>query len=166
MEKNKKKRYFFISDLHFNHKNIIRYCSRPFKDVENMNDCIIKNWNGIVDKEDVVYFLGDMTYEKTSNWLEKLNGKIIFIKGNHDMNIDIPYYDKIMIEYKGRKFLLIHNPYDIPSNFKGWIIHGHKHNNQLEKYPIINQHSKTINVSCEILNYKPIEINELIFGIR
>ena len=38
---------FFTSDTHFNHTNIIRFCSRPFKDVEHMNETLIANWNRV-----------------------------------------------------------------------------------------------------------------------
>ena len=41
-------RVFLTSDLHFGHKNIIEYEKRPFRNVEDMNAGIIKNWNKIV----------------------------------------------------------------------------------------------------------------------
>ena len=45
-------RVFFTSDTHFNHVNIIRYCHRPFKDVDEMNEAMIANWDNTVGNDD------------------------------------------------------------------------------------------------------------------
>ena len=50
---------FFTSDTHFYHGNIIRFCNRPFKSVEMMNETIISNWNNTVGQDDIVFHLGD-----------------------------------------------------------------------------------------------------------
>ena len=50
---------WFITDTHFSHANIIRYASRPYANVEEMDENLINNWNQCVDIDDQVFFLGD-----------------------------------------------------------------------------------------------------------
>jgi calcineurin-like phosphoesterase family protein len=71
-------------DHHFGHANIIKYCNRPFKDVEEMDDELCSIWNSHVAPEDVVYHLGDFTLgnsELASYYFQRLNGTI-FVLGN------------------------------------------------------------------------------------
>ena len=53
---------FYIADTHFGHENSIRFCNRPFADVNEMNLTLIKNWNAKVTPDDDVYVLGDFAY--------------------------------------------------------------------------------------------------------
>jgi calcineurin-like phosphoesterase family protein len=56
----------------------------------------------------------------------------------------------------------VHDPDNLPISWSEWIIHGHKHNNDMAKYPFINGKNKTINVCAELLNYKPISLSYLL----
>jgi len=79
---------FFTSDTHFNHSNIIHFCNRPFRDVEEMNETIICNWNNVVSPDDIVFHLGDFCLGGAAEWtsiLDRLNGHIYLILGNHDL---------------------------------------------------------------------------------
>ncbi len=51
---------YLISDLHLDHKNIIRYCDRYFSSVEEMNRTIIDNWNRVVKEGDFTHLVGDL----------------------------------------------------------------------------------------------------------
>jgi calcineurin-like phosphoesterase family protein len=86
---------FFISDLHLQHENIIKYCNRPFNSVKEMNQTIINNWNNIVGEKDIIFILGDFCFRSSrTTWvyfLSKLNGIKYLIKGNHDRYKDIPF---------------------------------------------------------------------------
>ena len=83
----KEPKIFLIGDLHFNHRNIIKYCSRPFDSVEDMNEQLIKNWNSVVEKNDIVYVVGDFALcgkQKIIEFGQCLNGRKRLILGNHD----------------------------------------------------------------------------------
>lgn len=77
---------FYISDLHFGHKNILRFDSRPFFTLEEMKEALIENWNKVVKKNDEVYVLGDMFWnnKEAPAILERLKGKKFLVLGNHD----------------------------------------------------------------------------------
>lgn len=78
---------YFTSDHHFGHQNIIKFSNRPFADVDEMNEMLIQKWNEKVKPEDEVYHLGDVgliSSGKLRKILERLNGKIYLIKGNHE----------------------------------------------------------------------------------
>src|SRR5574343_93140 len=106
---------WFISDLHFYHKNIIHLQDRPYTSVEEMNETLIASWNNTVAKGDVVYIIGDFSfgkYDETKAIVEKLNGVKVLIRGNHDSRftsstfIKLGFndvYDHVIIKLEGIK---------------------------------------------------------------
>jgi len=104
---------FVTADLHLDHKNIIKYCNRPFTDVNKMNRILVNNWNNIISPKDTVYFLGDLSFH-TEYWIPKLNGDITFIRGNHDKFHETKYYNNYVLKYGGIYFYLTHRPEHIP----------------------------------------------------
>ena len=164
---NKGKIHVF-SDAHFDHGNIIRYCSRPFDSARQMNQELLGNWNHTVKENGIVYYLGDMTFGRNRHpvdyWLGKLSGEIFYIRGNHDADAItratiLP--NSYGVKYGNYKFLLMHSPHR-PFGYDGWIIHGDKHNNDLKDYPFINQKNKTVNVCAEVVGYTPLNLDTLI----
>jgi calcineurin-like phosphoesterase family protein len=78
---------WFTSDLHFGHANVIGYSSRPFADVEEMNEALATRWNERVSPSDTVWVLGDFALGRISDTLPLvglLNGTKILVAGNHD----------------------------------------------------------------------------------
>lgn len=166
---------FFISDTHFGHFNIIKYCNRPFKTLKEMDDTIIKNWNSRVKKEDTVYFLGDFCFNKSSEasqapkrakdyYRDQLNGNIIFFKGSHDKNNGVKSPIKNMtIHYAGVEIFLTHEPKDSKLNCQ-YNFCGHTHG----KYGKFQQKENTIiiDLSVENWNYTPVTVNEIFSALN
>lgn len=113
---------FFTSDTHFGHANIIRFCNRPFKNVEEMDEALIENWNQVVSEDDTVFHLGDFAFGGSSVWnsiIPRLNGHINLIIGNHDRkNLRqgyMSYFDMVVpqlqIEIEDNSIYLNHYPF-------------------------------------------------------
>ena len=159
---------FVISDFHFYHKNIIEYQNRPL----DFGELIVRKWNEVVTINDDVLFLGDLSFknkEATQHYTFRLMGNKYMLLGNHDHESLSWYQDcgftvidpvyKTFVNSNGRfPTLITHEPIqDLP---KGWFnIHGHIHSGIHREYPLTDRH---FNVSCEPLDYKPIQIFEIV----
>ena len=131
---------FFTSDTHFYHSNIINFCGRPFKNVEGMNETLIANWNSVVGPDDIIFHLGDFCLGGSAEWtniLNRLNGKIYLIVGNHDIKtLRQGYYSRfehiamqMHIEVGKQKIYLNHCPFLCYGGAyrDTWQLFGHVH---------------------------------------
>ncbi|MCP3683351.1 MAG: hypothetical protein GY861_11740 [bacterium] len=150
---------FFISDTHFGHRAICKYRSE-FKTPEEHDETIVTNWNKVVNKRSFVWVLGDMCIKNKDYDMDKLisrlNGTIYLITGSH---CHLPYYNhnKIVVRNgltKKYGYWLSHCPIH-PTELRGKKnIHGHVHYKSLPD-------NNYINVCCEVINYKPISLEEI-----
>lgn len=151
---------WLISDTHFDHGNIIRYCNRPFVSVEDMNETLVRNWRDTVKSDDLVFMLGDIAmgrhYTAIDRWLRQLTGRIFLVKGSHDHELRAPYYR--LLHADNKDWLLVHNPDDTPVWWTGWVIHGHLHN----QAPFIDHGKKRVNVSVEAIDYQPVAMTAIL----
>ncbi|MDX1286300.1 MAG: hypothetical protein R3182_14875, partial [Draconibacterium sp.] len=135
---------FFTSDSHFQHKNIIKYCNRPFKTLKDMDSTLVKNWNSIVGPNDYLFHLGDFCFGAKSSWaylLDALNGIKFLAAGNHDKNItpdkfmDVQHRFNLRIvgdsemESDGQRITVDHYPMLswYQSHRGSWQLFGHVH---------------------------------------
>ena len=160
---------FCTADLHLNHKNIIKYCDRPFKSVEEMNEKIISNWNNKVDYSDNVLILGDFCFgdeDMFDSFYDRLNGYKIFVRGNHDKRIpkDIQVYDVAEFSYKGHEYFCSHFAHRVWNKSHRGSIHlyGHSHGT-LPDDP--NSLSMDVGIDCHP-NFEPFSESEILNHIK
>lgn len=139
---------FFTSDTHFGHKNILRFCKRPWATIAEHDQALIQNWNDIVPEDAVVFHLGDFCYKgggfPTIQHLKGLlHGQIVLIRGNHDpdtrktqnfqklQQLFTGVYDLLQIEVEGQRILMSHYPLLTWPHAYGqhptWQLFGHVH---------------------------------------
>ncbi len=160
---------WFTSDLHLGHTNVIKYCNRPFKDVDDMNENIINNFNACVQPQDTVYILGDVVLckgDKINSFLCRLNGHKHLIFGNHDKDIRKEKYkhwfawtgDYKEIKVLDQKLILMHYAMRTWNRqHKGaWQLYGHSHNN-LPELPTL----MSMDVGIDAHNYSPVSFDEV-----
>lgn len=138
-----KQDYFFTSDIHFGHANILKFDNRPWTNIEDHDKDIIDRWNKQVGPNDIVWYLGDFGLRNASSYLEevmkKLTGKIHFVPGNHDNKNILKLYDKYGIleppltEWKhpetGQRVVMCHYAMRVwnQSHHGAWMLYGHSH---------------------------------------
>ena len=161
---------YYIADPHFFHAALnTKMDRRGFENVEQMNQYMLDKWNQKVRKNDEVIILGDLSWgkaEETNKLLEKLNGRLYLIQGNHDRflkNNDFnakrfvwikPYEE---LQDNKRKVILCHYPImcyngqyrvDENGNPKVYMLYGHVHDTQdqrlLEQFQEITRTTDTV----------------------
>lgn len=174
---------FFTSDLHFGHRNILKFCSRPWDTVEEMNEGLINNWNSVVKENDIVFNLGDFAFASNSTWksiLERLNGKHYLILGNHDVqrypgdNI-MKLFDRVeqqmIVKIDQRFVYLNHYPYLCyggawkSPNSAVWQLFGHVHSSPISNGKdfnrLVNLFPFQYDVGVDNNNYTPVSWEQI-----
>lgn len=172
------KNIWLISDTHFGHANILNFIDsrtglkvRDFASVDEMDECMLDNWNAVVKPGDKVYHLGDVFFGDRSRFTKfwpKLNGSKNLIVGNHD---DIKYlaaggfFKQVYLErkFKDERLHLSHIPLHqsqheagVPGSGKLYVnVHGHIHGNP-------SPEGRYINVSVEAINYTPVAFEDIV----
>lgn len=145
---------WFTSDWHIGHKNILRFCDRPFKDLEAMQETLVRNFNEVVADDDETFFLGDVVmggWRQNLPVVSTLNGRKTLVVGNHDKPFTVKdptrlseviaiyreHFDKVVTDnvmFEG--WVLSHFPYSedrldrkftVPEDRGVPIVHGHTH---------------------------------------
>jgi calcineurin-like phosphoesterase family protein len=177
----------FISDTHFSHDNIIKYCNRPFKNSMDMNPVL---WEGMLEADragKTIIHTGDFIFHHNVTIIPEFKNKDkhIIVLGNHDKPEWIKrYYPKVFgtilgttdtwrthafqIVVDSTPILLSHEPQQQLKGC-GYNIYGHHHNNMfkdpsyfMREYEWVFDSSQHLNVSVELTNYKPVSFQEAI----
>ena len=119
---------------------------------------MIRRWNERVSPEDVVFHLGDFVIMgKHKHFEERLNGKIIWIKGNHDKKSII---EDMIIEYGGHHWHLVHKPEDASHEYN---LVGHVH----EKWKVKKEEGKImVNVGVDQWEFQPISLKQILEVVK
>ena len=159
---------YVFSDPHFDSESIVVNGCRPFSSVAEMNETLIKNYNNVIGKQDICYWLGDIMYgatkDKVANLLRQLRGRKYLIMGNHDRGHSETWwiscgFDKVFSHpiYDAENYIMLsHEPLPEFGNLSPIAnIHGHIH---IQDYDFKN-HNNCINVCVEKTDYRPVLLN-------
>jgi len=141
--------------------------------LNNMNEEIIKRHNQRVKKDDTVIFLGDFCFKNSKNrgeginikaktWEGRLNGNIIFIRGNHDRNNSVKTrIHSLVLNMDNHYINCVHDPLRADANYETNLV-GHVHNNwQIKRIRSGESFTDAINVGVDVWNFYPVTFDEI-----
>lgn len=174
---------FFTSDLHFGHRNIIKFCNRPWETTEEMDEALIENWNSVVGENDLVFDLGDFAFASNGRWseiLSRLNGRHCLILGNHDiqrypgnkvMDLFEMVEQQMVLKIDNRYVYLNHYPFlCYGGSWRGpenavYALHGHVHSGPYSSGKdcdrLVSLFPYQYDVGVDNNNYRPISWEEV-----
>ena len=155
-----KPNYFFTADQHYGHKNIIKYCQRPFNVLDEMDEILIQNHNEIIKKNETIIHAGDFAWVKThsqaNKYINRLNGNHIFLKGSHDkwMKGKNQIWEKIIY---GKFIVICHYAMRTwaRSHFNSWHLYGHTHGG-------LEPQGKSWDIGVDNNNFYPVSFNQIV----
>ena len=133
---------YFTSDLHFLHKNIIKYNRGYYSSVEEMDEDIIRVINKTTTPQDTLYILGDIaigSVRKSVELLARIHCTIFIVPGNHDSSRACNRYNELpnvtvlptLTELKlgSTDIVLCHFPLVVwnKGHHGAWQLFGHTH---------------------------------------
>ena len=175
---------YFIGCTHYCHKAVLNFDTRPFSTIIEHDEALINNWNRVVGKNDLVFHLGDVSFasiKRTNEILERLNGNIYLIMGNHDRlkdvkkmvnivdytpKLELMVKDDTSIDNLGKEQMIILNHYpELQWNRKhhnSIMLHSHSHQ-KLFNNPDYDWYYKQLvmDVGCNGIDYTPISYSEV-----
>jgi len=165
---------WFTSDEHYGHENIIKFCNRPFKDVQEQTEEMIRRHNEVVQDGDEVYHLGDMFWDipTTQAWKirDRLKANHKYIWGNHEKGMKRAYSGKqsakwnfeflgdlhtLKPDLKPSITLCHYSMRTWPQSHRGsYHLYGHTHG-------VLQGHGLSMDVGVDANNFYPISIDEV-----
>jgi len=158
----------FTSDFHLSHTGVIKFSDRPFKDIIEMDDLIIKNVISPLKEGDDLYFLGDLSWTQDASFkfFNQIPYNVHFhwILGNHEKGWErfkkyCTTIDKMQeTVINGNTVIMCHYPMITwnKSHYNSWQLFGHHHakSNGCEKIDKLAS-GKQLNVNIEFHDYRP-----------
>jgi calcineurin-like phosphoesterase family protein len=160
---------YVTGDTHFGHQKMVD--TRGFSSKEEMDEEMIRRWNEVVKPEDMVYHLGDFAFNKKHQYyLDKLNGHIHLIMGNHDEDFSNSYMNKLSfvsvssmkyIRHGDHKIHLLHYPMESwrKSHHGSFHFHGHTHGSTKPR-------GRRIDAGVDCWDLRPVSFDMLIDKLK
>jgi calcineurin-like phosphoesterase family protein len=160
--------YYFTADEHYGHAKIIEYCSRPFANVDEMNDEIIRRHNEVVTKDDTVWHAGDFTLSTlkyAENIIRRLNGQHFFVRGSHDKWLEKIISEELLNPFRefvelrvDKQTIVVICHYAMRvwprSHYNSWQVYGHSHGH-------LPPQGKQWDVGVDNNNFYPVSLDQL-----
>jgi calcineurin-like phosphoesterase family protein len=164
-------KYYYWSDTHFNHANIIKYCGRPFASVEEMNEKLAAGTTTVPPDATIVhggdFSLGGAARTQASLdlYLRSNSCLHLLVLGNHDHPNRVAALNPAtyhLIKDNDATVLVVHDPHDpsvldlVDKYRPDYVLYGHTHAHAANVPPT------WFHIGVDTIGYRPLTLEEII----